>query len=474
MTYTKRFQILLGWLLSLCFLISFSSVFVAQAIESPPEIASSYVILIDADSGIVLYEKNSQEQAFPASTTKIMTGLLVCEMAEDLKEEITVGREVNDFSAANSRIGEKEGENIRIIDLLYGMMLLSGNDAAATLAIHFGGSLEGFADLMNAKARELGLSNTHFVNPHGIHEDDHYTTAADLAKLSQAAMQNELFRKVVSTPSYTMPETNKHSETRTIYNTNKFISTKEDDLSYNWKPVTGIKTGHTNKAQACLVTSASQDNKNLICVLLHDSSADKMARWTESRELLEYGFRNLQTLNLSELPLKSFETLVNESSKKDEFNGLLALKIKADGISITGLASDLEEIKADPSLIESIPAIKTDIKAPVHKGDVCGTVTIKYNDSTIAVADLIADRDVASVEADPKNPVDSLIQSVVEPDSGVSPGAIALIVLFIVILILLIMLIIRHNKSKRSHSSRKRYTNSRGGRSSNRYKYNRR
>ena len=155
MANKKRIAQLLSFLFII--LLSFPGAFQQALAQNPPEISSGFAILIDADSGTVLYEKNAQELAYPASTTKIMTALLVCEMAGDLEEEVTVGAEVREFSAANSRIDEKEGEVLRVIDLLYGTLLPSGNDAAATLAIHFGGSPEGFAALMNARALEIAV-----------------------------------------------------------------------------------------------------------------------------------------------------------------------------------------------------------------------------------------------------------------------------------------------------------------------------
>lgn len=442
-----------------------SSILMAGTIcahASTPEITSDYAIVIDADSGSVLYEKNAYERAYPASTTKIMTGLLVAENCLNLDEVVTVGDEVNRFSAANSLMENKQGEEITIRDLFYGMMLISGNDAAATLGIHLGGSFEGFADMMNAKAKELGMNDTHFINPHGIHDENHYTTAADMAILMQYAIKNETFAKVVGTPEYTCQPTNKRKSEKVLYNTNKFITSKESEQDFHWSAVNGGKTGHTSAAQGCLVTSIHKDGKNIISVLFHDTSEKSIARWTESRELLEYGLDNLSLVSLNELTLPELSTTVFEASRKDPESGELGLSIDTAGITISGLKSDMDKIKANPSLLEIVPIINNDeqLVAPITKGQIVGTAAIKFDDRTLTVANLVSTRDVASVSSDPTNPINTLIQSVVSPsDSFFTPGVIALLALGVLILILIILLIWRKRRlvhlNRAAHRRRK-------------------
>ncbi len=157
------------------------------ALAADPEIKSEAAVLIEAESGRVFFEHESSKRWFPASTTKVLSSIIAIERG-DLDETITVGKEVNRFSSSSSLMGIREGETVSLRDLLYGMMLASGNDAAATVGVAIGGSLEEFAELMNAKAKELGMDNSNFVNPHGLHDEEHYSTALDMAKVAAYAV----------------------------------------------------------------------------------------------------------------------------------------------------------------------------------------------------------------------------------------------------------------------------------------------
>ena len=202
------------------------------------------VMLLDAATGDVLYEKNADETIEPASTTKIMTLLLALENA-DMDSEVTISS--NAANQGGSLLHVSTGEKIKMKDLLNGMMLASGNDAAVAVAEAVGGSESGFADMMNAKASELGMTKSHFVVPHGMHEDNHYSTARDMSLLTIYAMQNEDFAKIVGQASYTMPADNKHSSTWEVKNTNKLLLSDSDN-KYYYKYATGIKTGSTPAA----------------------------------------------------------------------------------------------------------------------------------------------------------------------------------------------------------------------------------
>ena len=364
----------------------------AVSAEYTKEITSNCVILMDADSGAVLYEKNSDLKAYPASTTKIMTCLIALERIEDLENVIAVGTEVRRFSEANSLMGLQENEEIRAIDLLYGMMLPSGNDAAATLACYMGGSVAGFAEIMNQKAKELGMDHTHFNNPHGLNDEEHYTTVADMAKLVREAMKNEMLMQIVGTQSYTCPPTNKRSNEKVLTNTNRFLA----DGAYHWDAVTGMKTGSTKAAKGCLVTTVEQDGKRLLCVLFGDSSDGYEARWSESKALLEYGLENLASLSLSSLKLETPEVQVAGYSRNDAETGMLKLEYQLDGLKISGTKEYLDEIKANPSKITAAITYENDLTAPVFKGDVVGTAALKYGEETLAVVELTAARDVLS------------------------------------------------------------------------------
>ena len=208
------------------------------------ELIAKSAILMDAITGKILFEKDPHTQRPPASIAKIMTMILVMEALE--RGELTL----DDVMIASTRAKETggtqifldAGDEITVEQAMIGMAVESANDAAIVVAEHLGGSVEGFVEMMNRRARELGMENTHYANPHGLHDEEHYTTAYDMAVLVRYAMQNGDFRAIVSTPSYTCPSTKKMDE-RTLYNTNRFLNPKEKNKKYNWSAVTGVKTG---------------------------------------------------------------------------------------------------------------------------------------------------------------------------------------------------------------------------------------
>ena len=230
-------------------------------------VSAEKAILLDAVSGRVLYEKNADEQSLIASTTKIMTALVVCEQCNVL-DRMRIPREA--VGVEGSSMYLKEGEVLTVQELLYGLMLSSGNDAAVALAIYCGGTVEGFAEMMNDKARVLGLSGTHFVNPHGLDSPGHYSTARDLAVLAAYAMKNPVFYKTVSAKNVTIGE-------RCLRNHNKLL--------WQVQGADGVKTGFTKAAGRILVSSATRDGRRLIAVTINAPSD-----WQDHAQLLEDGF----------------------------------------------------------------------------------------------------------------------------------------------------------------------------------------
>ncbi len=241
--------------------------------EPDISVSARSAVLMEANSGTLLWQKLPDARMPMASTTKIMTALVVLGMAE-LTDIVTVSPDA--VGVEGSSIYLFAGERISVCDLLYALLLSSANDAAAALAIEFGGSIEGFADLMNKKADELGLKDTHFTNPHGLDDNDHYTTARELALIAREAMKNETFAQIVST--YKKPATLDGEEGgRLLVNHNKLLSRYQGAL--------GIKTGFTKKSGRCLVSSAERDGVMLLCVTL--SAPDD---WRDHERLLDYGF----------------------------------------------------------------------------------------------------------------------------------------------------------------------------------------
>lgn len=254
------------------------------AFSSMPQISATSAILIEAESGRVIAEKNADQRMPMASTTKIMTALTAIENC-DVKKTISVPSAA--VGIEGSSIYLYEGEQLTVEDLLYAMLLESANDAAAAIAIAIGGSIEGFAEMMNARAKALGLENTHFENPHGLDSPEHYTTARELALISAAAMKNETFQKIVSTYKITIP-LNQTEGVRLLINHNKMLK--------SYSGAVGIKTGYTKKSGRCLVSAAEKDGVKLIAVTLNAPDD-----WQDHTKMLDLGFSILESRTLCEV-----------------------------------------------------------------------------------------------------------------------------------------------------------------------------
>ncbi len=381
----------------LALLILFSVTPTALAVFDPEgSISTKYVLLAEAATGTALFEKAADERAYPASTTKIMTCILALENG-NLDEEITVGEEVKrGFYSQSSLMGLVPGETLTLRDLVYGLMLVSGNDAAAAIAVHLGGSIEGFADMMNAKAVSLGMTNTHYVNPHGVHEDEHYTTARDMAKLAAYAIQNQDFRAIVSRGTFDVKPTNKDSDGYHLENSNKLVHTKADANSMEYRYAIGIKTGDTNRAGRCLVAAAEKNGITLVSVQFGDEGADY--RFTLAAELFDWGFANFSTIDASTLDLpKTVEVPVKNCSFDDETGGLLTLNVDLAGKQISRTTGELELIKNNVKAITTSVATIGELTAPVKAGDLLATVSYQYEGKTLFTADAYASRDVLAM-----------------------------------------------------------------------------
>ena len=238
--------------------------------------------VIEKDSGRILYSKNENEQLPMASTTKIITAITVLQNCNNLDEYITVDDSA--IGVEGTSIYLRKGEQISVKDLLYGLMLRSGNDSATALACHVGGSVEGFADKMNELAKTIGAVNSHFANPHGLDNPEHYTTAYDLALITAYALNNPIFKEIVSTKSYQIEETNK-SEKRYLTNKNRLLSSLDGCC--------GVKTGYTSKAGRCLVSACERGNLTTICVVLNCGPM-----FEESTELLNSSFGEYKNVKI--------------------------------------------------------------------------------------------------------------------------------------------------------------------------------
>ena len=245
-------------------------------------------IIVESNTGKVIYEKGANNKNYPASVTKILTAIIVIENCK-MDDVATVSREaISQIPSGYVIAPLYVGEEMTVKDLLYALMLKSANDAAYVLAEHVGGSVEGFSIMMNSKAKELGCKNTHFINPNGIHDSNHYTTAYDMYLISNYAMKNKTFAKIVSTNKYTLSATNKYRlRNRVMTNTNVLIN--PNSLYYN-KYVKGIKTGTTKQAKNCLVSSASKDGLDFFTVVL--GAETKYSKFSETNKMIKYAFDN--------------------------------------------------------------------------------------------------------------------------------------------------------------------------------------
>ena len=279
-------------IITLLLITCFSCVFASENLN----IYSKTAVVIDADSSIVLYGKDMNEKIYPASTTKILTAIIAIENL-DLNSTVVVSKTAIAIPWDSSSVYLKEGELVTVKDLLYCLLLNSGNDAANVLAEAVSGDISKFVQLMNLKAKELGCTNTHFNNAHGYSDNNHYTTALDMAKIFKYCIQNETFSEIISTKSYIVEATNKTENKRYLKNTNRLILQKEDSIyARYYKYCKGGKTGYTDEAGRTLVTFAKKDNKTVIVALFGASSSGKEdVRYTDAINLFEYSFNNFSS-----------------------------------------------------------------------------------------------------------------------------------------------------------------------------------
>lgn len=375
-------------------------------------------ILIEADTGTVIFEKNADQIMYPASTTKILTALLAITCG-DLDEKVTVSKEAITFYEDDVTTADlREGEEMTLRDLLYGTMIKSANDAANAVAEGVSGSISAFVQLMNEAVAVYGCTNTHFMNPNGLHDDNHYTTARDMAIITREAMKNELFRQIVSTNSYTAPRTNL-VRSRTWSNSNRLMipSTEENYNKYYYPDAIGVKTGTTSKAGYCFVGAAERDGVELISVLFFTG---ENARWADTIKLMNYGFS--QYVSVSPIDLYNMNPISIETtgfSLEDKSMGTLSLscvpqniandaKIIATKDEVDLMASNLR----DTVLIE----YSRNFQAPIQAGEVMGTMTYFPETGEPVIYNLLAARSIAKRENAPLTLEEIVAMTMADPN----------------------------------------------------------
>lgn len=336
-------------------LIFSSAVFYAKAAGgNEPSLSAESAILLDADSGDILLSKNHEQKMGMASTTKIMTALVAAEK-ENLKKTVKIPKEA--VGIEGSSVYLYEGERITVEELLYALLLQSANDAAAAIAVSTAGSIEAFADMMNERAKDMGLSNTHFTNPHGLNDKEHYTTAYDLAVIASCALKNEIVKEIVSTYKKTIPIDSDCNQ-RVLVNHNKMLKLYDGAI--------GVKTGFTKATGRCLVSAAERDGLTLVAVTLNAPND-----WSDHTAMLDFGFEN-------------YESVLIASPGSFTYS-----------LPVTGGNEDYAALTNTAELRITLPKKRGDLScrtevlhrfefAPVHRGAPAGTVYYSYAGRTVS------------------------------------------------------------------------------------------
>lgn len=349
------------------------------------------VVLYELNSGTMLYASNPDGKIYPTSMVKMMTTLVALENG-DLDDVVTVTRKVlNQVPIGILGADLKVGEEVTLRDLLYSTMVASATDASVVAAAHVGGSIEGFLQMMNDKAAQLGCEGTHYGNVHGLHDEQTYTTARDIARITVAALENETFREMFCAAEYTMAATNKH-EQRTIVTTNNMMNVQKS--KYYDKRVTGGKTGATDEGGRCLTLTAEKDGMEILCVLMGatptiaaNGSIDKYGSFEESKTLLDYAFENFE-----------FRQVFFDGQSLAQYpveNGASHVVTQATSSISTVLPADVDEsqLKWDYQISTGT------LHAPLEKGQVLGVVQVWYGTKCLAQTDMVAMNAVETFQA---------------------------------------------------------------------------
>ena len=353
-------------------------------------------LLFERNTETILYSKDADEKMFPASLTKIMTCLVVLEHG-DLDSIVTVSETALEGLEPGSEMNEKThlrpGEQIRLEDLIYYVMIESANEGCIAVAEHIAGSTDAFVALMNQTAAELGCTGTHFVNPHGLHDEDHYTTANDLMKITLKALENETFCTITDSASYELPATNMQ-EGRTLSSTNQLINDRMASNAYYYSKASGVKTGFTTPAGRCLVSTATNDNLDLLSIILKAQTLqDANGNWdyrnfAESINLFEWGFENYRITTVMSTLYPVAEIPVNMAAGSET----VALAPVQEVRTLMDIDYDPDQVVLDVKLHAD------SVDAPVEAGQILGTVTVSYDGEVLGTSQLGAITGIARSE----------------------------------------------------------------------------
>jgi len=419
------------------------------AVLSADHLYGETAVVVDSESGEALLNKNGSVRMYPASTTKIMTLLLAIETGWDLDMTVTVPAEAGDIPGDSSIVPVFKGEVTTFGDLLHGMMLMSGNDAANAVAVIVSGSLPAFVEKMNARAAELGCTGTHFMNAHGYHDDNHYSTALDLALITREALKHSVIREIVSTQSYVINASPR--EPFQIKNSNNMIM---PNSAFYYEDCIGVKTGTHSKAGKCFVGAAEKDGLTLITVTLNCATDE--AKWRDTTRLLDYGFTRYSPYTLEQMfgmtSSRLVTTRVSNAHEDDPMGGVLEMKITQVSdpsyVRMIQTGSDEARERALTDFAQRAQITLMDnLAAPITAGEFVGTFAYTTQDGQTITASLIAGR---SIEAQPEKitvyDVFPFLRAFENP----------LVLLLLAVLILLIVVLVMYSSVKRRRRERRR------------------
>lgn len=361
-------------------------------------LSAASAILIEADSGKVIFEKNADQRMYPASTTKILTVWLALTMG-DPEQKYTVSENAVNLAPDETSAKLAAGEQVKLIDLCYAAMLPSGNDAATAIAEGLAGSVSNFTAMMNQAAYSLGCTGSQFMNANGLHDENHFTTARDMAILTRVAMQNETFRQIALASEYVLPKDNIY-RARTIKNRNNFVAKTEGKESRYYEYATGVKTGTTSAAGNCLVGSATKDGVSLISVVFGSTSDE--SRYTDSARLMDYGFSQYLSTSIREIYSMNPRTVdVRNFDLEDPQVGRLTLQLRMVSTDASDLIVTTRQqvdywVQNFTSL--TVTDFTRELRAPIQEGEVMGTLTYYPETGNPVVYELLAGRSIAARE----------------------------------------------------------------------------
>lgn len=447
----RRITALLSLIILLTYTIIPMSAAFASTVDKVPDddwpdgpgVNAESAIVMEASTGLVLYEKNIDADHFPASITKIMTALLAIENSS-LGDIVTFSHNaIYDVDPDSSKIGMDVGEQLTMQQCLYALLLESDNQVSYAIAEHVGGTIENFAKMMNDRAKSLGCKNTNFVNPNGLPDDKHITSAYDMALITREAMKNPTFAKIFSTRTYQIPPTNIHSEVIYLANHHKFILNRQADIL-------GGKTGYTSKAKYTLVTVAKRGDLELICVIMRDDTSDH--QYSDTKELFDFAFDNFSIYPIGQL---ESDQILSESPMFTRFNSLLSetdspITTDKNGYLVLPNTASFEDAKKEVSFYPS---------SEISNGsNMIGKISYTYHDRYVGGADIIYNNlqqptlsPVSGGETrDPaKAPESSNNTKPEKSGQSLRPIVIGAIIGLFVIIIILYFLLVEHPRIRR-------------------------